>query len=240
MPTTNAIILCAGEGKRLLPYTLEKPKPLMEVNGTTILENALNGFAEHGVKNVRIVIGHLAQTIQKTFGTTYRGMNLTYFLNEKYASTNSMYSLFLGLENLHKSIWILEGDVFFEKKILNQHNDKPLSWFCDGSQRNLDGAYLKEDSGHRAISLEIIRNTADIQKHHFKSIGLLHCSKEAVSKITGWLDKGIKALQSNLYYDLIFAEHFKEIHVHITDIQGFKWFEIDTVSDLEKAKQIFQ
>ena len=42
MKVKTALILCAGFGKRLNPITLEKPKPLIELNNTTLLENTLN------------------------------------------------------------------------------------------------------------------------------------------------------------------------------------------------------
>ena len=42
MEINTALILCAGYGKRLNPITLEKPKPLIEINQITLLENTIN------------------------------------------------------------------------------------------------------------------------------------------------------------------------------------------------------
>ena len=42
MKINTALILCAGYGKRLNPLTLKKPKPLIEVNNITLLENTIN------------------------------------------------------------------------------------------------------------------------------------------------------------------------------------------------------
>ena len=42
MKINTALILCAGFGKRLNPLTIQKPKPLLEVNDITLLENTIN------------------------------------------------------------------------------------------------------------------------------------------------------------------------------------------------------
>ena len=50
MEINTALILCAGYGKRLNPITLSKPKPLIEINKITLLQNTLNLINSLGVK----------------------------------------------------------------------------------------------------------------------------------------------------------------------------------------------
>jgi len=52
MKIKTALILCAGFGKRLKPLTLEKPKPLLELNSITLLENTINLIKELGIKKI--------------------------------------------------------------------------------------------------------------------------------------------------------------------------------------------
>ena len=52
MKIKTALILCAGLGKRLNPLTLEKPKPLLELNNTTLLENTINLIKKLGIKKI--------------------------------------------------------------------------------------------------------------------------------------------------------------------------------------------
>ena len=51
MKIKNAIILCAGYGKRMLPLTKKIPKPLIKINNITLLENCINFLSSFGVKN---------------------------------------------------------------------------------------------------------------------------------------------------------------------------------------------
>jgi len=52
MKIKTALILCAGFGKRLNPLTLEKPKPLLELNNITLLENTINLIKKLGIKKI--------------------------------------------------------------------------------------------------------------------------------------------------------------------------------------------
>tara|TARA_Y100000590_G_C15417400_1_gene900026 strand:+ start:37 stop:720 length:684 start_codon:yes stop_codon:yes gene_type:complete len=65
MEINTALILCAGYGKRLNPITLKKPKPLIEINNTTLLQNTLNLIASLGVKNILINSFYLSEQIEE-------------------------------------------------------------------------------------------------------------------------------------------------------------------------------
>lgn len=239
MATRYAIILAAGEGSRLKPLTEKIPKCMVEVGGHSILANALSLFAEKGVEATRIVVGHLAPVLRQHFGSSFKGMKIEYIENSEYISTNSMYSLYLGLQDIHESTWILEGDVFFEPSILEKPLQHEISWFVDTYRKDLDGAYLRYNDQGRALSLDIIRNLKLLKGQCGKSIGLLHLDTKGVEYFQKWLEQGVASGQKNLYYDLIIAPHFSDASIEIIDVGGLKWFEIDNLSDLENARVLF-
>ena len=63
MIINTALVLCAGLGKRLNPLTLKKPKPLLELNNVTMLENCINMLVKLGVKKVFLNTFHLSDQI---------------------------------------------------------------------------------------------------------------------------------------------------------------------------------
>ena len=63
MEINTALILCAGYGKRLNPITLKKPKPLIEINQITLLENTLKLIYSLDVKNIYINTFYLGDQI---------------------------------------------------------------------------------------------------------------------------------------------------------------------------------
>lgn len=239
MKTRYAVILVAGEGKRLKPFTDSAPKCMVEINGISILENTLSLFAENGVTTARIVVGHLSSIIRDHFGFSFNNMNIEYIENNTYESTNSMYSLYLGLQGIQESTWVLEGDVFFEHAVLTNPVHQDISWFVDAKRKDLDGAYIMFDHQKKALSLEIIRDIRNLSGQCGKSIGLLHLNPKGLEYFQKWLQQGINAHQENLYYDLIVGPHFYEADIEVVDVGGQKWFEIDNYADLENAKKMF-
>ena len=64
MEINTALVLCAGYGKRLNPITLNKPKPLIEINKVTLLQNTLNFINLLGIKKILINSFYLSNQIE--------------------------------------------------------------------------------------------------------------------------------------------------------------------------------
>ena len=60
---TKAMIFAAGFGKRLVPLTEKTPKPLLQLNGKTLLENCVLFLEDCGIKEIVINVHHLADQI---------------------------------------------------------------------------------------------------------------------------------------------------------------------------------
>ena len=58
------MILAAGLGKRMHPLTLKIPKPLLEINNSTLLERAINLLISHGVQEISINVHYLPDQIK--------------------------------------------------------------------------------------------------------------------------------------------------------------------------------
>ena len=64
MNINTALILCAGFGKRLNPLTLKTPKPLLKLNGITLLENTINLIVKLGIKKIKLNTYYLQDQIK--------------------------------------------------------------------------------------------------------------------------------------------------------------------------------
>lgn len=73
----HAIILAAGESTRTRPLTLHRPKPLIPVMGQPLLAHILNELVDI-VQHVTLVVGYRADDIRSAFGSSYRGIALSY------------------------------------------------------------------------------------------------------------------------------------------------------------------
>ncbi len=77
----QAVILAAGRGSRMGALTETLPKPMLEVNGKTLLEHKFDALPE-SVDEIIIVTGYLGHTISERFGDSYKGRKMTYVEQE--------------------------------------------------------------------------------------------------------------------------------------------------------------
>ena len=100
----DIVILAAGIGKRLLPYTTDIPKCLVEVNNKAIIENILDSLLNYKekVEAVHIVLGYKKEEIIERLKGKYKELKINYIENDIYRETNNIYSLWLSGKYIKK------------------------------------------------------------------------------------------------------------------------------------------
>jgi len=238
-----AIILAAGMGLRLKPLTDDLPKCLTEVNGKTILENALENLENAGFEETVIVIGFLGEKIRRFVGKRFGNMNITYVVSEKYSETNNMYSLWLARDYMMRGALLIEGDIFFDFDILERISESDAEksyWVADIFTEEMNGCLLSVDQTKRIVQIQIVRHKLpEYKPTFFKSVGMVKMSPEYGTLFAKWLDEDVQAGNVNIYYDLVLAQHTNDYPLYICDVHGLRWAEIDDANDLEIAEKIF-
>ncbi|MGH3869838.1 MAG: sugar phosphate nucleotidyltransferase [Pseudonocardiaceae bacterium] len=119
------VVLAAGAGRRLRPYTNALPKTLVPVDGdTTILDIALRNFAAVGLTDATGVVGYAAEAVEERQAALQdkHGVVLTLVHNDKAEEWNTAYSLWLAREHLTTGALLVNGDtvhpVSVEKKVV--------------------------------------------------------------------------------------------------------------------------
>jgi glucose-1-phosphate thymidylyltransferase len=74
----QAVVPAAGEGTRLRPLTVDRPKGLVEVAGKPLLSHALETLVGLGVSGVVVVIGYRGAEIRARYGDSFEDTPLTY------------------------------------------------------------------------------------------------------------------------------------------------------------------
>ncbi len=107
----NAMILAAGRGERLRPYTDHSPKPLLEVKGKALIEYHLEALAQAGIKQVVINISWLAEMIENRLGSGQNyGLQITYSYENKALETAG--GIIQALPYLDDCFIVANGDIF--------------------------------------------------------------------------------------------------------------------------------
>jgi glucose-1-phosphate thymidylyltransferase len=74
----KAVVLAAGKGTRLRPLTEDKPKVLVEVDGTPLIEDVFDQLIDVGIEEFVVVVGYKKEQIIERYGDGYRGAPITY------------------------------------------------------------------------------------------------------------------------------------------------------------------
>ncbi len=115
----KAIILAAGKGVRLRPYTHLTPKPLLKVNHKRIIDYLLESLPDE-VSEIILVVGHLKRRIKWHLGNSYKGKKITYVVQKEKKGT--AHALFLCKPYLkdEKKFLVVFGDNLYAKKDLTE------------------------------------------------------------------------------------------------------------------------
>src|SRR5262245_32903833 len=128
----KGVILAAGKGSRLNGTLGDKPKCLLRVGDTTLIERQIASLRAVGINDIVIVVGCQAEHVRRTCG-----QRLTYVENTRYAQTNSLYSLWLARPLLLDGFVVMNCDVLFHPQMLSdlltaRHDNALLVSFDDG------------------------------------------------------------------------------------------------------------
>lgn len=110
----RAVLLASGFGSRMMPITINTPKPLVDVNGMRIIETLLSALIAIDVEEIYIVTGYKAEC----FETLYRDYPTVTLLNNPfYATTNNISSACVA-KNYLRNAYVFESDLFLDNPAL--------------------------------------------------------------------------------------------------------------------------
>jgi NDP-sugar pyrophosphorylase family protein len=233
----TALLLAAGTGSRLAPFTDAMPKCLVPVNEISILERLIDSLREHNFKRLVIVVGHQGDCIRDFLGTRAGGMKIDYITSPLYKTTNNIYSLWLARKVIDEPFLLIESDIVFDSEMLKEmlYPDriavaKVHPW--------MDGTTVTINT-HRKI--EAFYGGAHKRDHkHYKTVNIYSLSSETWQLMKDRLEIQISANMLNGYYESIFADMVNEGCLDFSPVffDSTRWYEIDNVADLRAAERM--
>jgi bifunctional UDP-N-acetylglucosamine pyrophosphorylase/glucosamine-1-phosphate N-acetyltransferase len=122
----QAIILAAGEGRRMRPLTETVPKPLLKVAGKSLIEHTFAALPKE-IDEVIIVIGYLGEQIKKHLGKSFDGKKIRYVKQEHLEGTAK--ALFEAREYVTDRFLVLMADDIYSRndvEVCLKHNQAML------------------------------------------------------------------------------------------------------------------
>lgn len=128
----RAIFLAAGFGSRLVPITLNTPKPMVLVNGKRIIETLLDAVVKVEIEEIYIVTGYLSEQFEIL---KKKYPQIKFIENNMYNEANNISSAYL-VRNLIKNAYVLESDLYlYNTKLIRkyEYHSNFLGYYVDRS-----------------------------------------------------------------------------------------------------------
>lgn len=258
---TKAIVIAAGRGRRLMPYTDEMPKCLVPVDHRSILGVQLDAYRAHGVDEVVIIRGYLGEVLAARQGEL--GGDIRFVDNRDWEHNNILESLFCAEHEIDGPVLLSYSDIIFTPEVVSRllaapgdvclvidrefrtiyegRTEHPLS---EAEVADLDGDGRVRRVGKRALPPE---------EAFGEFIGLAKLSaegarwmretwRELVAEYSGRGDEPFqRAPRFRVAYLTDMLQHMIDAGRPIAPVAiDGQWREIDTVQDLERARAVLR
>ena len=240
------MVLAAGAGRRLRPYTDTLPKALVPVDGeTTILDIALGNLAQVGLTDVTVVVGYRAEAVESRQAALEErhGVRLTLVHNDKAEEWNNCYSLWLARDHFAQGALLVNGDTVHPASI----------------ERTLLAAREQDGAAGILLALDDQKSLAD------EEMKVVVDEAGRMRRITKLMDPAVargayigatlieasaaEALATALEAtwqrdpDLYYEDGYQTLvdtggEVGVAPIGAVSWVEVDNHDDLAKAREI--
>ncbi|MFB7590977.1 sugar phosphate nucleotidyltransferase [Streptomyces sp. NPDC056169] len=238
------LVLAAGAGRRLRPYTDTLPKALVPVDGeTTILDGTLKNFAEIGLTEVAIVVGYRKEAVyaRKEALEAKYGLTITLVDNDKAEEWNNAYSLWCAREVLKRGVILANGDtvhpVSVEETLLAARGNGQKIILALDAVKSLADEEMKVITAE-GKGVQRITKLMDPATATGEYIGVTLIEAEAAEELADAL-KATFERDPDLYYEDGYQELVNRgFTVDVAPIGDVKWVEIDNHDDLAKGREI--
>ena len=237
---TKAIILSAGQGKRLSPLTDTRPKCLVELSGRTVLHWQLHHLRQAGITEVVVVTGFAAETVEAEIaGLDLPGMTVRTLFNPFFGLTDNLATCWLARGEMVGDFLLLNGDTLFEPAIAERliaAPSAPITVTIDRKAAGYDADDMKVLT--EGLSLRSIGKT--IEAYDAESIGFLRFNPEGAALFTKIVEAALRTPEGLKRWYLSVINQVAQDHdvVRVQSIEGLDWAEMDFPEDLPRNREL--
>ena len=232
----KAIILSAGQGKRLLPLTERAPKCMLPVQGQPLVGRQIDALLHCGVEDIAVVVGFGAELVETGLAERYGAGRIRTLYNPFYTITDNLVSCWVARGEMEREFLILNGDTLFAPVVLERLLGAPvhpitLAVSRKESYDDDDMKVIREGARLMQVGKKLPRGDVNAE-----SIGMMTFRGDGPRLFRDAMDRALRspAALSQWYLSLIDALARSGV-VFTQEIPATGWTEVDSPSDLERA-----
>lgn len=226
----RAIFVAAGFGSRLVPLTLEKPKPLIKVHGKRIIDGAIDAVLELGITDITLIRGYKKECMDELLDDYPM---IKFVDNDDYDIANNIGSLHLVKDQLSGS-YVIESDlVLYNPKILKKYARKSY-YLSIPVEETDDWCFEVEDDQIVSVSI------GGTNTHQM--VGISFWNESDGKSLSHDIDDFYsKEANRNRFWDEVSLVDYKENYdIGISNVSFSDIIEIDTYDELKEIDSSYQ
>jgi choline kinase len=234
--TKTALILAAGNGKRLAARSGELPKPLVQLHGKPLLEHVMRGAHDAGIDRFVIVVGYRGDMIRNWWKSSpVRNLPVTWVENPEYLKDNGM-SVLRAKREIDESFLLMMSDHIFEastaRALLQQKLGQDEVMLA--VDKNIDGVFDIDDATKVRMGGDRITEIGkNLRLFDALDTGMFLCTPALFQALEGAMTNWNCSLSDGLRL-MARKGKFKGF-----DIGSAHWQDCDTPEALDYAKDLF-
>jgi choline kinase len=235
----QAVILSAGQGRRLLPLTADRPKCLIDLHGRTLLQWQLDALLAAGVGPITVVTGYAAAAVEALLERHYDSRVVRAQFNPFFQVADNLGSCWIARDAFEGDVLLLNGDTVFEPAVVERllaappvpirlTVDSKAGYDDDDMKVVLDGERLLRIGKHLPV------DAVDAE-----SIGLLRFDAAGARRFRQAVEQALREPDGLRWWYLSVIDRLADEGVVQTcSIKGLRWGEVDFPRDLEPARAV--
>lgn len=238
----KAIILSAGQGRRLLPLTENTPKCLLPVADKPVLAWQIDALLAVGVEDITIVTGFQVALIEGLLQQQYANRpRIKILFNPFYEVADNLASCWIARTEMDNDFLILNGDTVIEAALLSKVLNSefaPITLSVD-----FKNSYDADDMKVQLDAAGWVQQVSKIVPPHqvnAESIGLILFREQGAHIFRQTVEEALRhPAELKSWYLSIVDRLAKQHLVNSCSVEGFRWCEIDFIEDLSRAGIVF-
>lgn len=232
----TAVMLAAGMGQRLRPYTEDRPKCLVPVAGKPLLAHTIDALEQAGFDRFVIITGYQHEKVDH-FIDEYTGpLKIETIYNDQYHCTNNIYTLWFAGKYIHEAFVLIESDLIYDSKLLEMLRAPDriaLSLFDPTLHNGTRATICDEGCLESLITNEFEPENVKI----YKTVNMASFSYPTWQELLIELSNCIDGDGAHSFYEECIKSlvNKKKIKMKAIDFSDLWWDEIDSEDDLNRV-----